>query len=583
MTRTRTEILAPTETVKDFGAVFTPAHIAQWLVRWAVHSPRDVVLDPGAGQGVFLLAAFERLRELGTSTEAARQQLFGVELQKEHFEHLTENVRASIGTPFPHLRHANLFQEEFPPLDAVIGNPPYVIRARLAEVNEVAQRVALRTQYAVKLRGQADLYCYFIMYAPSFLKEGGRMALIVSDAWLDADYGVELKEFLLQNFRIEALISFDRRVFPAALVKSLVLLAVRTKRSKANAPVRFIRVEQPGLLDAILAHLETDSSFDDGSAQVVLEPQGALNPRQYWGIYFKHPDLYFTLSTHPLVTELKQLAWMRIGLQTLAKRFYVLPANYVHEAHLEREYFEPIVVSPRDLAGPILTREQSRAHLALFCDKAKNQLKGTNVLGYIEAAERQIVGVRSKQEEVRGYHNLPRLTRAGRKPWYNLKSEVERRGRYPILLPRRVYAKFIVAWNQGAILANEDFIEVKPHRDDDIMPLLAALSSSFGEFMMRTLGHVYGGGVCNLNPNDVKAIPVLNLNKLGLDPLRRLAEAYNRFLAANGQDQTILDQVIFDLLDLDSQMRGRLYKALDELRGLSLMLKTPTAEERAGK
>jgi hypothetical protein len=140
-----------------------------------------------------------------------------------------------------------------------------------------------------------------------------------------------------------------------------------------------------------------------------------------------------------------------------------------------------------------------------------------------------------------------------------------------------------VAWNQGAILANEDFIEVKPHRDDDIIPLLAVLSSSFGEFMMRTLGHVYGGGVCNLNPNDVKAIPVLNLNKLGPDALRRLAEAYDRFLAADGQDQTILDQVIFDLLDLDSQMRGRLYKALDELRGLSLMLKTPTAEERAGE
>jgi hypothetical protein len=303
-----------------------------------------------------------------------------------------------------------------------------------------------------------------------------------------------------------------------------------------------------------------------------------LNPRQYWGIYFKHPDLYFKLSTHPLMTELKQVAWTRIGLQTLAKRFYVLPATYVHEVRLEREYFEPMVISPRELTGPILTREQPLTHVALFCDKPKSQLRGTKVLGYIEAAERQIVGVRSKREEVRGYHNLPRLTRAGRKPWYNLKSEVERRGRYPILLPRRVYAKYVVTWNQGAILANEDFIEVKPHRDEDLLPLLALLSSSFGEFMMRTLGHVYGGGVCNLNPNDVKVIPVLNLNKLEHNVLRRLAEAYDQFLATDGQDQVVLDRVIFNLLSLDSEMQAQLYKALDELRGLSLVLRLSRAQ-----
>ena len=138
MTRTRTEALASAETNKDFGAVFTPAHIAQCLVRWAIRSPGNAVLDPGAGQGAFFIASFERLKELGASTEAASQQLCGVELQKEHFERLMENVRTSIGTAFPHLRHANLFQEEFPPLDAVIGKPPYVIRARLADINEAA-------------------------------------------------------------------------------------------------------------------------------------------------------------------------------------------------------------------------------------------------------------------------------------------------------------------------------------------------------------------------------------------------------------------------------------------------------------
>jgi type I restriction-modification system DNA methylase subunit len=63
MARTKTEVLVSAETSKDFGAIFTPAHIAQCLVRWAIRSLGDAVLDPGAGQGAFFIATFERLKE----------------------------------------------------------------------------------------------------------------------------------------------------------------------------------------------------------------------------------------------------------------------------------------------------------------------------------------------------------------------------------------------------------------------------------------------------------------------------------------------------------------------------------------
>jgi adenine-specific DNA-methyltransferase len=64
MARTKTEVLAQARASKDLGAVFTPSHIAEFLVRWAIRSPGDAVLDPGAGEGAFLLTAFERLKEL---------------------------------------------------------------------------------------------------------------------------------------------------------------------------------------------------------------------------------------------------------------------------------------------------------------------------------------------------------------------------------------------------------------------------------------------------------------------------------------------------------------------------------------
>jgi adenine-specific DNA-methyltransferase len=39
------------------GAVYTPPRVAAALVRWAVRSPTDRVLDPACGEGVFLAIA----------------------------------------------------------------------------------------------------------------------------------------------------------------------------------------------------------------------------------------------------------------------------------------------------------------------------------------------------------------------------------------------------------------------------------------------------------------------------------------------------------------------------------------------
>jgi adenine-specific DNA-methyltransferase len=41
--------------VKTLGAVYTPLRIAATLVRWAVRSPAERVLDPACGAGFFLL------------------------------------------------------------------------------------------------------------------------------------------------------------------------------------------------------------------------------------------------------------------------------------------------------------------------------------------------------------------------------------------------------------------------------------------------------------------------------------------------------------------------------------------------
>lgn len=64
---------------KAFGAFYTDAVVADFLVRWAVREPGETVLDPSFGGGVFLAAAAARLRDLGGD----ERQVYGVELDGE--------------------------------------------------------------------------------------------------------------------------------------------------------------------------------------------------------------------------------------------------------------------------------------------------------------------------------------------------------------------------------------------------------------------------------------------------------------------------------------------------------------------
>jgi hypothetical protein len=93
--------------------------------------------------------------------------------------------------------------------------------------------------------------------------------------------------------------------------------------------------------------------------------------------------------------------------------------------------------------------------------------------------------------------------------------------------------------------------------------------------MVRSVGHVYGGGVCNLNPSDIKDLPVLDASTLDEDALSRLSAAYSAFIREDERDRTSLDNAVFDLLGRSVLDRGRFYQALDSLRRISTGLKEP--------
>ena len=115
--------------LKAQGFVRTPPSIAALLAQWALRSSTDDVLDAGFGEGVFLLASAKRLLSLGADLGELTPQLHGVDSHPDAVGALQRTFR-SFGLPpkLPGVFVGDLFDSQFPPVDVLIGNPPYVRR-----------------------------------------------------------------------------------------------------------------------------------------------------------------------------------------------------------------------------------------------------------------------------------------------------------------------------------------------------------------------------------------------------------------------------------------------------------------------
>jgi tRNA1(Val) A37 N6-methylase TrmN6 len=204
---------------KARGAFFTPPEITRYLARWAVRSADDQVFEPAAGDAAFLVAATERLRELG----AEHPVLHGVEIHRASAAVARRRVAAAGGKA--HVRTADLFAVQPQPVhDVVIGNPPYIRYQEFrGPMRAQSRRAAL--QAGVTLSALASSWAAFVVHAALFLRPGGRMALVLPAELLSVNYASAVRKFLFDRFARVELVMFDEQVFPKAEADVVLLLA----------------------------------------------------------------------------------------------------------------------------------------------------------------------------------------------------------------------------------------------------------------------------------------------------------------------------------------------------------------------
>jgi hypothetical protein len=111
--------------------------------------------------------------------------------------------------------------------NCIVGNPPYE-NAKLITDSKSYFRRRFRTTY-----GAGDLYILFLELTLELLRPNGILGMITSNKYFIADYGIKIREILLQQ-QILALV--DLTEMPAAFYDAMISTAIIIARKKTELP-----------------------------------------------------------------------------------------------------------------------------------------------------------------------------------------------------------------------------------------------------------------------------------------------------------------------------------------------------------
>lgn len=189
-----------------WGQFFTPAPVAAFMAGWLTPPTRTRelhVLDPGAGTGMLGIAAARALLAAGASAvhvlavEADPSVLPLLE-QALHLARaeLGAGFRATVRTDdFLALHRPQLGVEALPPVDVVVGNPPYFKMSPTEDHGGTAP----------------NAYARFLEVAASHLRPGGQLVFIIPRSFASGFYFQRFRRWLHDLLVLERAHVFDSR------------------------------------------------------------------------------------------------------------------------------------------------------------------------------------------------------------------------------------------------------------------------------------------------------------------------------------------------------------------------------------
>lgn len=533
-----------------YGQHYTPLEVARLLAAFAAQSPNDLILDPSCGDGRLLDQSLRIKRHLARrnrlSTGRLSQEVFGIDRSAAAVNLASRLGVRAVAADFFDVEPGATFKGaaglpgEF---DAIIGNPPYIRQEVMGarDKRRIEKRLARDHRESPEIHwprwsGRSDIYVYFFARSIRFLKASGRLIFLTASSWLDVGYGAALREFLLNNFRVIAIIESAHESFfaDASINTSITVLAreAAAERRESNL-TRFVQLLAP--LGRILKSEsdatrlaqsieQIDSSVSTGEYRARVVSQSDLISQAMrasskssggWGRYLRADDVFFRALDRggASMRALSELARVRFGVKTGANEFF-----YVKDDRKRRKE-ESQLLALSDIAKVrrglttganeffYLTRVQQGAADLTVVESASGLPRAieSRYLSPVVFSLKEISSISLERSETKklffncpvaredlagtkaldyilsgeqaGFHNRPSC--AARRLWYEAA-----RGMKPasLIFPSKVGERWLIALNRARVFEDKKLYGIFPRKGISNLLLAALLNSTWARY-----------------------------------------------------------------------------------------------------
>lgn len=560
---------------RTFGQFETPADVADLLLAFCVRRADDRVLDPSCGNGALLQRSARWQAWLNADEEGPSENLWGVELDED------AAVAARQRLPRAHILHQNFFTlEPDTPFDAIVGNPPYTRAEWIDRLQEQAAKqlamfdddppldeeraknpVIPPNLWQTIVNRRSGLHAYFLLHGARFLRDGGRFGFVLPNNWLDVGYGKGLKRFLLEQFKIIALIeSTVERWFTNARVNTCLVILEKCENPEARRGhlVRFVQLRQPlaqllsfdsdhrarfSAVETLLTRLLPAQDRTTESLRIRVVGQDSLRPTEKWGQLWRAPAVYRQVrrgAARRGLRPLKQWAGVQRGYTTGANGFFYMDQATIEKWQIEPRFRRPLLKS---LRGVQSLTPGTGSDLEVLVIQPTDSLAGTNAGAYVAWGQSQ------------GFHE--RSTCQSRDPWYAL----PHREPAALVLAKGIWERHFVPLLSNPVRVDQQLYDIRLHPGVPPPVAAALLNSSWLALQLELQGRVnFGEGVLWLAGYEVENLLLPDPRTLDAgvagELTRRFETIAGRPLAPDlatelaRSDRQALDDVVFDLLAL---------------------------------
>ncbi len=565
---------------KRLGQYFSGLKVGRLLAAVARAETATSIIDPMVGCGDLIEACLE----LGARPTLA----VGMEIDAAAAVAASQRLPGSSiirGSAFDPVTISRLPSARF---DLVIGNPPFVryqqgasqaddipdaatvrrhLRQSLSLLRLSASDRDILDKAAATYSGHADLAVPACILSMALVAPGGRLALVLPQAWLARNYSDQVRACLTELFDIEAIIEDDSASwFPNALVKTSLLVARRRPRSLTAPKSAHLHVHlgrrasnDTSLVGNLMrgsshpekdfaTSLHTGPTFFRGPDLIQVETARAPSSRVAGSAEFSDPVLRRIASqlrmSHFLTSTLAEVGvTVGQGLRTGANDFF-----YVQPSHDGTSFRSPLNPKTVECAPGVLRsavrdqRGNRHAVLDLRGMALPEDLQATGrnhyesmphgLADHVRRASKMLSGKPGRERPIPELSAVRTNVRPARRDgaprfWYML-PDFQPRHLPDAYMPRVCASRPQPVLSDRAHLVDANFATL---RCDGVMPvtaLMAILHSNWVWAWLETAGAVMGGGALKIESTMLDRMPIPTLDKQQVAEL----EAVWGFLAA---------------------------------------------------